>query len=216
MRVFQCQNISKDKDDLIIVMDLEMSGLDPMKNSILSIGAVDFSKPKNQFYMECRLMEGADADPEALKVNGFTKKGIADKKKESNEIVIKKFCKWMDAVNDRTIAGHNVQFDMRFLKHAFYVYKMDYKIGSRCIDTYALAYVHHLKRRAKPPMKDNRADITSDVVFKYCGLTKEPYPHNALMGAKMEAESISRMMYGKPLLREFKEFEIPRYLVPKK
>jgi DNA polymerase III epsilon subunit-like protein len=196
----------------MIVMDLEMSGLDPMKNAILSIGAVDFSKPKNQFYMECRLPKDAEVDEEALKVNGFTMKSIKDKNKESVEEVLKKFCKWMDQVDDRTIAGHNVQFDMRFLKHAFYVYNMDYKIGSRCVDTYALTYVHYLKRNVKPPMKDNRADIRSDVVFKYCGLLKEPLPHNALTGSKMMAESISRLLYGKNMLSEFADQKIPKYL----
>jgi DNA polymerase III epsilon subunit-like protein len=31
----------------MIVIDLEMSGIYPEKHSILSIGAVDFSSPKN-------------------------------------------------------------------------------------------------------------------------------------------------------------------------
>lgn len=189
-----------------------MSGLDPVKNSILSIGAIDFSKPKNQFYIECRLREGAEADPEALEVNGFTKKQINDKNKLSLHDALKEFCAWMDKVDDRTIGGHNVQFDIRFLKHSFYIYEMDYKIGSRCIDTYALAYVSHLKRKIKPPMRDNRADITSNVVFNYCGLTHEPNPHNALTGAKMMAESMSRLIYGKGLLVEFKHMPIPKYL----
>lgn len=197
---------------LMIVIDLEMSGLDPVKNSILSIGAVEFSNPKNQFYMECRMRDGAEADPEALEVNGFTKKQITDKSKPSLEEVLKKFCAWMDEVDDRTIGGHNVQFDIRFLKHSFYIYEMDYKIGSRCIDTYALTYVSYLKRKVKPPMKDNRADITSNVVFKYCGLTHEPNPHNALTGAKMMAESMSRLLYGKNMLAEFRDMPIPRYL----
>lgn len=196
----------------MIFIDLETSGLDPLKNSILSIGAVDFSKPRNQFYMECRLRDGADVDPEALKVNGFTRKQIIDRKKDRLEAVLKKFCKWMDAVDDRTIAGHNVQFDIRFLKHSFHVYNMDYKIGSRCVDTFALAYVNHLKRKIKPPMKDNRADITSDVVFRYCGLAKEPHPHNALTGAKMAAESASRLIYGINLLADFKGMAVPSYL----
>lgn len=200
----------------MIVIDLEMSGLDPVKNSILSIGAVDFSKPKNQFYIECRLREGAEADPEALKVNGFTKKQITDKGKISLEDALKKFCEWMDAVNDRTIGGHNVQFDMRFLKHSFYIYEMDYKIGSRCVDTYALTYISYLKRKIKPPMRDNRADITSDIVFRYCGLDKEPHIHNALTGAKMVAESMSRLLYGKALLDDFKDIAVPRYLRSKK
>jgi DNA polymerase III epsilon subunit-like protein len=196
----------------MIVLDMEMSGLDVRRNSILSIGAVDFSNPKNQFYNECRLRKYGKFDPYALEVNGFTVKDIKDKKKLEEDKLLKLFCNWMDSVNDRTIAGHNVQFDIRFLKHALYIYNIEYKVGSRCVDTYALTYAHMLKRDSKPPMKENRANITSNVVFGYCGLGREPDPHNALMGARMMAESISRLLYGKPLFDEFRKFAVPSYL----
>src|SRR5580700_7173761 len=126
----------------MIVFDMEMSGLDVAKNSILSIGAVDFANPNNRFYEECKIRRYAKADPDAMAVNGFTLKSIRDKKKISEEQMVNDFCKWMENVKDRTIGGHNVQFDMRFLKHAFYIYDIDFKIGSRCIDTYALVYIH--------------------------------------------------------------------------
>lgn len=199
----------------MIVLDMEMSGIDVRRNSILSIGAIDFFKPRNVFYMECRLRRYGKINPEAMAVNGFTVKEIRDRRKISEDKLLKLFCKWIDSVNDRTIAGHNVQFDIRFLKHALYKYGMDYKIGSRCVDTYALAYVHMLKRGAKPPMKGNRADITSNVVFRYCGLGREPDPHNALTGAKMMAESISRLIYGRSIIDEFKGFRMPDYLKQK-
>lgn len=197
----------------MIVLDMEMSGLDARRNSILSIGAVDLSNPSNQFYMECRLRPYAKADPEAMAVNGFTIKSIKDRRKVSEKEMLKLFCDWLDNVKDRTIGGHNVQVDIRFLKHAFYVHGIDYKIGSRCIDTYALVYVDHIKKGKLPPMKENRADITSDVAFRYCGLTREPHPHNALTGAKMMAECFSRLIYGKPLLSEFYRFKIPGYML---
>jgi DNA polymerase III epsilon subunit-like protein len=196
----------------MIVMDLEMSGLEPARHSILSIGALDFSNPSNQFYMECRMRPHAEADPEALKVNGFTIEQIKDKNKPSLKEVLSKFCDWMDAVDDRTIAGHNVQFDIRFLKYSFAFYDTDYKIGSRCVDSYALAYVSYLKRKEKPPMKGNLADITSNVLFKYCGLPEEPNPHNALTATKMIAESISRLLYGKVLFAHYEKFKVPKYL----
>jgi hypothetical protein len=43
-------------------------------------------------------------------------------------------------------------------------------------------------------------------------LPPEPYPHNGLRGAKIEAEALSRLIYGKNLLEEYKEFKIPQYL----
>ena len=198
----------------MIIIDEEMSGLDPRTHSILSLGAVDFSNPKRQFYREARLRRGATADPEAMKVNGFTLKQIKDKGKQTEKEMILKLCRWMDETNDRTLAGHNVQNDIKFLKHAIALYKIDYKINSRAVDTFALVYESCLKRKVRMPMKDNMADLKSDVVFRYCGLKEEPQPHNALTGARMEAESFSRLIYGKNLLKEFNKFKIPEYLAP--
>ena len=40
-------------------------------------------------------------------------------------------------------------------------------------------------------------------------IPEEPKPHNALTGALSHAEVIARLLYGRKLLPEFKEFEIP-------
>ena len=47
----------------MIVVDVETTGVDARKNSIVSIGAVDFENQKNQFYGECKIWEGAEIDP---------------------------------------------------------------------------------------------------------------------------------------------------------
>ena len=60
----------------MIVVDVETTGLYPNKNSIVSIGAVDFLNPVNTFYQECRIWRGAKISDQALEVNGFTKKQI--------------------------------------------------------------------------------------------------------------------------------------------
>ena len=36
----------------MIIIDAEMSGLSPLKNSIVSLGAVDFAHPERKFYGE--------------------------------------------------------------------------------------------------------------------------------------------------------------------
>jgi len=55
--------------------------------------------------------------------------------------------------------------------------------------------------------------LSLDEIAKYAGLKEEPRPHNALTGAKFEAEAFSRIVYGKPLLPEFKNYEVPKYLL---
>src|SRR4051812_32241086 len=62
----------------MLVVDVEASGIDPQKHSIVSVGALDIANPTNRFYMECRVWEGAHIMPDALAVNGFTKEQITD------------------------------------------------------------------------------------------------------------------------------------------
>lgn len=191
---------------------MEASGLDPVKNSILSIGAIDFSNPKNQFYKECRMRSGATYDPESLEVNGFSVKEIKDRRKMSLKQLVADFLEWTSDINDVTLAGHNVQFDVKFLQYSFRLYEMKWIFGHRNLDTHALVYAEYLSRGLRMPLRNNKSNITSDVVFNYVGLPKEKHLHNGLVGAKMEAESISRIIYGKNLLEDFKEMPISRYL----
>jgi DNA polymerase III epsilon subunit-like protein len=66
----------------MIIIDIEASGVDYKKHSIVSIGALDFSNPTNRFYGECQIWPGAHIMDEALKVNGFTKDQITDPNKK--------------------------------------------------------------------------------------------------------------------------------------
>ncbi|MGI0100514.1 MAG: 3'-5' exonuclease [Candidatus Micrarchaeaceae archaeon] len=200
----------------MIVIDLETSGLDHEEDSILSIGAVDFQNPENQFYGECRLRSGATYNLESLKVNGFSVKDIKDKSKMSLHELITRFLDWTHSIYDVTLAGHNVQFDIKFLERSFGIYNMGWIFGHRNLDTHSLVYAHCLSRKVEMPYRKNKSDITSDFVFSYVGLEKEMRPHNGLVGAKMEAESISRIIYGRALLGEFKKFPVPQYLKRKK
>jgi len=47
------------------------------------------------------------------------------------------------------------------------------------------------------------------IILCYVGLPDEPSPHNALTGAVVEAEALSRLLYDKPLLPEFKHLPVP-------
>ena len=189
-----------------------MSGIYPDKHSILSIGAVDFSNPESQFYMECRMRENASYMREALAVNGFKPRQIRDRSKPSLKSVLLEFIKWADRIADKTIAGHNVQFDMAFLKHSFGLYHIKYSVGGRCVDTHVLTYAHCHKSGTPIPLKYGRSNITSEFVARYCGLPEEPSPHNGLNGARIEAEELSRLVFGKSLLAEYRKFKVPGYL----
>lgn len=196
----------------MIVVDVETTGLDPGKNSLVSIGAIDFSNPKNQFYVECRIDEDTEVSKQALEINGFSEEQLRDKTKKSLKDATLDFVAWLETCgDDRTLAGENPAFDRDFLKASLEKYGINWSPGHRTEDLHSLCYAHHMTLGLKPPVKNGRTDLDHDKTLNYVGLHAEPRPHNALVGAKMEAEAFSRLIYGKPLLDEFKEYAVPDY-----
>ncbi len=194
----------------MILIDVEASGTEHHKHSIVSLGALDFSNPSNRMYEECRVWDGAHIMDEALQVNGFTKEQITDPKKQSESDLVHRFLHWSEGVEERTFAGQNVSFDRDFVKSAaeragHTVWPFAY----RTIDTHTLCYMHMIERGMQPPVRHNRSALDLDAVLNYCGIPEEPQPHNALTGALCHGEVVSRLLYGRKLLPEFKDFEIP-------
>ncbi len=194
----------------MIVLDVEASGTEPAKHSIVSVGALDIANPTNRFYMECRVWDGAHIMDEALGVNGFTKDQITDPKKPSEADLTHQFLQWSESVEERTFAGQNVSFDRDFMKHAAErAGHTDWPFAFRTIDTHTLCYMHMIQHGIQPPVRHRRSALDLDAALNYCGIPEEPYPHNALTGALSHAEVIARLLYGRKLLPEFSQFDIP-------
>jgi DNA polymerase III epsilon subunit-like protein len=176
----------------------------------VSLGALDFAHPENRFYEECRIWDGAHIMPGALAVNGFTEAEIRDKNKQSESDLAHHFLQWSEDIEERTFAGQNVSFDRDFLKAACErAGHTDWPFAYRTIDTHTLAYMHHIHRGLTPPVRHRRSALDLDAILNYCGIPEEPHPHNALTGALSHAEVVSRLLYGRKLLPEFDQFEIP-------
>lgn len=195
----------------MIVIDIEASGTEYGKHSIVSIGALDFDNPHNRFYEECRIWEGAHIMDEALAVCGYTRTEITDPSKKSEGEIVRMLLEWSQHMGDRTLAGQNVSFDRDFLKAASEREGLSWDLAHRTIDTHTLCYMHMVTHGITPPIdaEHRRSALNLDAVLNYCGIADEPQPHNALTGALSHAEVISRLLYGKKLLPEFEQFEIP-------
>lgn len=192
----------------MIVADIESSGLDPHKHSLLSIGAVELEHPERQFYGECRIWDGASIMPDALAVNGFTEAECHDPKKQSLEELMNNFYHWVEQCDEKTLAGQNVSFDRDFLNDSFSRSGMSWHFSFRTLDLHTMAYMDSIKRNIPIPRKNDRSDLSLDAILKYAGLPEEPKPHIGLNGAKYEAECFSRILYGKNLLSEFAQYPI--------
>lgn len=195
----------------MIVIDVEASGTNYEKHSMVSLGAIDFDHPENRKYWECRVWDGAHHMDEALAVCGFSVEQITDPSKMPEGEMVRQFLEWSQHMGDRTLAGQNPSFDRDFLKAACEREGLSWDLAHRTIDTHTLCYMHMVRRGLTPPIdpEHRRSALNLDAVLNYCGIPEEPEPHNALTGALSHAEVISRLLYDKKLLPEFSQYEIP-------
>jgi len=195
----------------MLIIDTECSGLRPDRHSILSIGALDFRNPDNRFYGECRVWDGAEIMEEALGVNGFTHKQATDQTKQSEAELVAAFLAWSQDLPERTLTGQNVSYDRDMLMGAAERGKLNWNFAYRTVDVHTLCWMHMIKANGIPPvdLEHRRSALNSKAVLNYCGLDKEPDPHNALTGALWHGEVTSRLLYDRKLLPEFAHFPIP-------
>ncbi len=195
----------------MIVLDVEATGLSPLNDSILSIGALDLDDPTNQFYEECRIWDGAHVNDDALAINGFSREEITDTNKQTEGELVAAFIAWAtDRPKNRILAAQNVSFDLEFIQEACKRAGLECPFGKRTIDTHTLVWMHMTERGITPPLNESlHSDINLDGALKYCGLPPEQKPHNALTGALCHAEVIARVAYNKNILPVFSTFPIP-------
>ncbi len=192
----------------MVIIDCEMTGLDPKKNSIISIGGIDIENPERRLYIECQAWEGAECDPISLGVNGFTVDQCFDKNKKTLKEVMREVYEWIQPISDKTLAGQNVYLDMHFLNDSFERSGIDFRFTYRILDLHTMAYVDHVKNHVLLPEKNGQTGLSLSPILRYLGLPIEPRPHNALTGAMVSAEAISRLLYHKKLLKEFSQYPL--------
>jgi len=196
----------------MIIFDVETSGLDPAKTGIVGLGAVMLPS-RAEFYAEPRLVAKLDAEPGALKVNGFTEEQLRDRGRPPMHLVLKDFVKWAEKADDMILSGWNGAFDFRFLRAEFDREGLDFPFGYRLVDLHTLAYYFFRVRDNWTPMHDGISTVGLNYTLKKLGLPPEPEPHNALTGAKcnlLVLETITKMLrYEAPVaLDEPKGLEI--------
>jgi DNA polymerase III epsilon subunit-like protein len=195
----------------MIIVDVEASGVDYEKNSIIAIGALDYSDPSNRFYGECRVWEGSHINEEASEIHGMTVAEMTDPNKVSEAELVRSFLEWTQHMADRTLVGQNVSFDRDMIKAGAARAGLAWDLAHRTIDTHTLAWMHMVKRGLPPPIdvQHRRSALNLDAILNYCGIPAEPEPHNALTGALSHAEVTSRLLDDRMLLPEFSMYPIP-------
>ncbi len=197
----------------MVILDIETTGLDAELNGLVSIGAIDFTRPRDTFYGECRIRKGEKITQSALDVNGFTADSVRDTEKQTTKELIKSFERWLSMRSVKVIGGlHISSFDVPFLNRKAEQTGVNLKLHRRSIDLHSLAYAKMLQLGRIVPLTDGWSVMDVDFIFPFCGLPREPKPKTALNGAKWEAECMARLIYGRKLLKSFERYPIPAYL----
>ncbi len=172
----------------MIIIDIETSGLNPAKHSMLSLGAVDYDTGE-EFYGECRAHYGRELDPAALAVNGFTVEQCTDSTKQLPYALYMGFLRWaiIDTKREPLLAAQQVgAFDIPFIKAIANDRDLGivptWPFGHRSVDLHSVAYA-----------KLGRS-LSLDGILGALGLTSEPKPHNALTGARLECDAFRLLL----------------------
>jgi len=191
----------------MIVVDVETSGIDPHLHGLISIGAINWDDPEKWFYGEARPAEGVEIEDRALEVNGFTREQLATLPMDMPTLLLA-FFDWVNAQDvPHILAGHNAQFDLKFIQKEVQRAGLDQRLFPfpyHTIDLHTLAQVEYFYANGfwypdtMPAWK----------VFEYLGFPNEPKPHYALNGAAWEMEAFGRILLKRSLFEDFKKYPV--------
>jgi DNA polymerase III subunit epsilon len=180
--------------DRLLFIDIETGGLDPNKNSLLSLALVVWEDMKIIDSQEFLINDGIlSVTEEALSINKID----IEKHKQtaiSPSLAIEKILEFINRHFPQqgkiTLAGHNVQFDISFLRILFTKNKQEFSkfFSHRIIDTSSILYylylAGHIKQKA----------ISSDEAFNYFGIKVEGR-HTAKGDAIATAKLFTKLLH---------------------
>ncbi|MFC2107137.1 exonuclease domain-containing protein [Bacteroidota bacterium] len=179
--------------DRLLFVDTETGGLDPDKYSLLSVAMVVWENMQIIDSQELFVNDGIlSVTEEALSINKIDiekHKQTAISPSLAIEKILEFTCKHFPQQSKITIAGHNVQFDVSFLKLMFSNNKQDFSkfFSHRIIDTSSILYylylAGHIKQKA----------ISSDDAFDYFEIKVEGR-HSALGDAIATAKLFTKLL----------------------
>jgi len=204
--------------EILIVLDIETSGIDFVKHGIWQIGALDLNNPKRQFLEECRIDDDDAVTQGAMDIGGIDEKYLRDKKKQSQKQLLERFFIWCGRSKIKNFICQNPQFDTGFIKTKAEKYYLTYPFHFRAFDLHSIANTKYYQLHDRFLMKEFKdvkisySDMGLPTILKFCGMSDSRTTHNALEDCKLTAECFSRIVYGKTLLKEFDKYPLPDYL----
>ena len=178
----------------LLVIDTETGGIDPLKWSILSIGAVAWENGEILGETEILVAEQPiQAEPGAMKVNRINLKehaaiGLAPKRAVAN---LENFFLQYFPQGKVPLAGHNIGFDIGFLQRLYRLAALDFeeRFSHRSIDTSSI--MNFLKLAGKLPIPSSSLESG----LKYFQIeVKDSDRHTALADARATAKLLTALI----------------------
>lgn len=196
---------SLSSDPFILVVDLETTGTDAKKHSILQFGAVWLCGAEGEVELDCRIWDGAEIQPRALEVNGCSEARCTNPALMSESEALAQFFAWIKLHTDDPeqpfiLAGLNPSFDRAFLMQAWLRSGRPIKafpIPHRTLDLHSLALTYALALDSPIPSRG----LYTDEIYAVLDLPPEPKPHTALTGARRETDALHKLMALNPRSR---------------
>jgi len=211
----------------MIVVDLEMSGMDYQKCGIIEIGAVDLDNGR-EFFEEARLGEDfeviniSEAEHTVLEVLGKTEEELRAKNKQNEKELLMHFFEWCKKTRVKNFICHHPHADVAFLEHRARIYGIKFPFKSyKVFDVHTVGQMAFLFLNKSFAFKDKDGETQSAMglgeVLKLAGMKdNRGTNHNALEDAKLTAEAFSRIVHGEGLFSKYADFLIPEYLIKDK
>jgi len=180
-------------EDRLLIIDTETGGLNPNKHSLLSLAIVVWEDKEIIDSQEILINDGKlSVTEEALFINKIDIGKHKESAISSSEAIVKTLLfinKHFPHQRKITIAGHNVHFDVNFLKVFFSKNNKNFSkyFSHRIIDTSSILYylylAGHIKHRA----------ISSDEAFDHFKINVEKR-HTALGDAIATAKLFNKLL----------------------
>lgn len=181
------------RPDKILFIDTETGGLDYEHDSLLSIGLVIWQDFRILDSIEIAINDGIlSVSKQALDVNKINLTEHKAKALNSKQ-AIDRFTNFLAAhfgANEKiTLAGHNINFDINFLRHFLLKNKFEWhqRFSHRVIDTASILYFLYFAEQL-----ENKS-ISSDDAFRLFGITVSKR-HSALGDAVATANLFSKLL----------------------
>jgi ATP-dependent DNA helicase DinG len=153
--------------DSIVALDIETTGLDPQKDAIIEIGAVRFNNNRIENEWETLINPGRKIPPFITQLTGISDHMVMEAP-SIHDIV----ADFQHFVGDTSVLGHNVGFDLSFLRKQG-LFKLNdaldtYEIAAVLLPTASRYGLSSLAQQLNIPLKANHramadARVTSEV-----------------------------------------------------